>query len=331
MDKILFIRLRLLGDIIFTIPTIQLFSQNYPDTRLYYIVEERFNDIAELIPGIHKVITVPCKMGIRELLKFRKKMKKMNFKTAVDFHSGPKSALLTFLSGAKKRIGYKTPNRNWAFTHLTSRVQNNPPLHSVHNQINLLEHIPLPIDKIPCYPDIKITKNNLYPPLLALKPSFKRVVIHVGAGKRFRDWGFENFNNLIKMLAKENIEIFLIGNTEHEISRSNKLAQLHRVTNYSGKLSIKDIFYLISQAAVYFGVDSGPLHIASLTQTPIVAIYGPNLPEISGPYRKKNISILKLNLSCQPCSQKKCIYDKIKCMKNLLADKVYEKIIKYLP
>lgn len=330
MDKILFIRLRLLGDIIFTLPALRLFAQYYPDTRIYYVVENPFRGVAELIPGIHQVVTVPRKMGIRELLKFRREMKRLKFDTVVDFHSGPKSALLTFLSGARKRIGYRTPNRNWAFTHLTERNQQAAPIHSVHNQARLLEHIPVNVDKLPPYPRIKIDSADLYPPLLSLDSSRPRVIIHIGAGKRFRDWGHENFSRLIELLLKQDPDIFLIGNTEAEIARGNQLAGKFKVHNFCGKLSIKDNFYLISNAKVYFGVDSGPLHIASLTQTPIVALYGPNLPQVSGPYRKDNVEILKLNLSCQPCSQKKCVYDTIKCMKNISADKVYEKINKYL-
>ena len=40
---VLFIRLRLLGDIVFTIPAIQLFKQRFPGSRLHYVVEERFS------------------------------------------------------------------------------------------------------------------------------------------------------------------------------------------------------------------------------------------------------------------------------------------------
>ena len=189
MKNILFIRLRLLGDIIFTLPAIQTFKANFPDTRTYYVAEEKFADIASLLPGIDETIIIPRKMGIRQLLQFRKSIKAKNIDTVIDFHSGPKSALLSFLSAAKQRIGYKTPNRNWAYTHLTPRKFGNTPTHSVVSQARLLEHLGLTIDNLPQYPQISPSSANIPSSLLELLETGKRMVIHVGAGNRFRDWG----------------------------------------------------------------------------------------------------------------------------------------------
>lgn len=86
---------------------------------------------------------------------------------------------------------------------------------------------------------------------------------------------------------------------------------------------------MISESTVYVGADSGPLHLASLTNTPLVALYGPNLPEISGPWREKNVTIIRRPMPCQPCKQKKCIYGIIPCMKNITLDETYEAIIRY--
>ena len=105
--------------------------------------------------------------------------------------------------------------------------------------------------------------------------------------------------------------------------------QPNRVYDLTGRLSIIDMLFIISRVNVYVGVDSGPLHVASLTQTPLVALYGPNIPEISGPWREKDVTIIQLPLTCRPCSQRKCIYDTIQCMKNIKTDVVYEAIIRY--
>ena len=74
MRKILFIRLRLLGDIIFTIPAIEIYKKYFPENRIYYVVEERFREISELIPEIHEVIVIPRYMTLKEHFKFRNKI-----------------------------------------------------------------------------------------------------------------------------------------------------------------------------------------------------------------------------------------------------------------
>ena len=70
-SDVLFIRLRLLGDIVFTIPAVRLFKERFPGTRLHYVVEERLREIAALIPGVDSVITVPRRRGWRDFLAFR--------------------------------------------------------------------------------------------------------------------------------------------------------------------------------------------------------------------------------------------------------------------
>lgn len=336
MKSILFIRLRLLGDIIFTIPTLQLYKNHFPENKIYYVVEEKFKEIAQLIPDIHETIVLPHKMTIKQHFQFRKKIKSLDIHTVVDFHSGPKSALLTRLTGAKTRIGYTTPNRNYAYTHKTPRTLGDTPTHSTFNQARLLEHLGITgitPEHIPPYPPIQPENAGVGEEVkktLTQNQNHKKVALHVGAGNRFRDWGIENFAALIQTLTQNNITVFLVGNSNEEKEKGKYLKERFPLHDFTGQLSIAETLFLISNATVYCGVDSGPLHLASLTTTPLVALYGPNIPEISGPWRKKNVSIVQLPFKCRPCSQRTCIYDTIRCMKNIKTDVVYETIIRYL-
>lgn len=332
-ENTLFIRLRLLGDIIFTIPALQLFKQHHPGHRLYYVVEEDFKDIADLIPDIHHVLVVPRQMRLKDFMDFRKKVKQIGFSQVIDFHSGPKSALLTFITGIKTRIGYRTPNRNYAYTRLTPRNIYDFPTHSTFNQAMLLEHVNIDVkqnpENIPPYPPLLIPDGSVSEQLRKQLSGDNRVVLHLGAGNRFRDWGQDNFSLLIEKLIRDRLSIFLIGNTETERKRGEILGSRFPVTDFTGQLSIKETLYVIDRADIYIGFDSGPLHLASMTQTPIVAMYGPNIPEISGPWRKQNLTIIQTNLSCRPCSQRKCVYDTIKCINDIEVDHVHEAVKKY--
>jgi len=331
-DKILFIRLRLLGDIIFTIPVISVFRVYFPSIKIYYVVEEQYKDIAELIPGIHQLLVIPRKMSLREMWGFRKKIRKFGIDVVVDFHSGPKSAQLTRITGAKIRIGYRTPNRNWAYNHLTSRKFEGSYTHSVYNQAKLMEHlgISLPQESLPPYPKVSIKKEQISESVMKIVRKEKKVIIHIGAGNSFRDWGFENFLHLIQRLKNIGVNVIIVGNGSKEINRGAELEFHLKIDNMAGKLSLVELIYLISQSQVYVGADSGPLHLASLTSTPLVALYGPNIPEISGPWRKKKVTIIKIPMACQPCNQKRCIYDIIPCMTKITTDDVYEAIFRYL-
>ncbi len=325
-EKILFIRLRLLGDIVFTIPAVQLYKKNYPENEIFYLVEERFREVAEIIPGIKEVITVPDKMGLKEILQFRKKIKKLGFHAVIDFHSGPRSALLTLLSGTEVRIGYRTPNRNWAYNHLVLRKSGDQLTHSVYNQARLLTPLGIEIRDIDPYPDIEISENQVSEKIRTVVQEDKKIVVHVGAKKRYRDWGMENFASLIEKLHQDKWHVFLIGKGKEEEERGRDLRDRFGIHDFTGILTIKEILFLIARADIYFGADSGPLQLASLTKTPIVAIYGPNIPEVSGPYRKENVKIIQLKLDCIPCAQKSCKFDEVKCMEGIEVSDVHQAI-----
>ena len=317
-----------------TIPAVELYLQHYPDHKITYVVEEKFKGIGELIPGIHELKVIPKDMPLKEIYRFRKEMRAKNFQIAVDFHSGPKSALLTFLSGAQTRIGYRTPNRNWAYNRLTPRNQAGEFTHSVFNQIKLLEHVGIGTDSLPPYPEIRIEAEDVQPELKLWLHDSKQnqpvAAIHVGAGNRFRDWGIDRFEELVDRLSKAGVELALIGHSPEEREKGALLSRRFGAMDWTGRLSIRETLYLIQESDVYFGVDSGPLHLASLTQTPIVAIYGPNIPAVSGPWRRDNVDLIQLDMKCRPCSQRSCVYDTIRCMRDIKAETIYEAIIRYI-
>ncbi len=335
IKNILLIRMRLLGDIILTIPTITLLKDKYPDSKIYYIVEEEFEGIGKLLPGISELIVIPRKMNIKEMLKLRKKIKNIGFDVLIDLHSGPKSSQISFLSGIKKKIGYIVPFRSWIYNIKISRIQTEPFIHSVYNQIRLLEGIGIKISKddIPYYPPIKVNKSNISDLVKKTLDIKKKVVIHVGAGNDFRDWGTHKYISLSSMLFRKGYSVCLIGHGDKESERGKEIEKKTSVRNFIGKLSIEESYFLIENSDTYFGVDSGPLHLASLSKTPIIAIYGPNVPEISGPWRTDNVTIMQSYMACRPCDQRVCIYkknsDKIKCMKTIGVNEVYEEIIKH--
>ena len=323
-----FIRLRLLGDIIFTMPAMEIFRDHFPGVHVGYVVEEKFAEIARLIPGIDEVVTVSRKMPLSEILAFRKKAREAEVGTVVDFHSGPKSALLTWITGAKVRAGYRTPNRNWAYNRTILRKVGTGPSHSVVNQVRLLELIGIPVSRIPSYPEIHIDEALLSPLVLEARSIRPKIVLHIGAGNRFRDWGSENFASLLRRLG--GVPVFLVGNDEWEKARGAELAGMSHVHDYTGRLSIGDMLALIADSQVFIGADSGPLHIASLTRTPIVAFYGPNIPAVSGPWRRENVTVIERDLKCRPCSQRGCMYDKIACMDDIDVEYVYQAISRYI-
>jgi ADP-heptose:LPS heptosyltransferase len=76
---------------------------------------------------------------------------------------------------------------------------------------------------------------------------------------------------------------------------------------------------------LYIGGDSGPLHVASATQTPIVALFGPTLPERSMPWRDPAVASIAVDagpLPCRPCHQRHCVPGDFRCLTGITPKQV---------
>lgn len=326
----LFLRLRLLGDIVFTIPAAARFKERLPGTRLYYAVEERFAEAAGLVPGIDGVVIVPARPGPGDVLAFRRRLRALGVDTVIDLHSGPTAALLTRASGAAVRAGFRTANRNWAYNRLVERFDPSRPAHSVHNQARLLEAVGIDGAEPPPYPPLPAAAFAVTPrlePLMGVRP---KAVLHLGAGNLFRDWGEEHFAELAQRLTAEGVAVVLVGGSAVERRRGERLRRLENVHDLTGPLSLRELLALVASASVYVGADSGPLHVASLTATPLVALYGPNLTAVSGPWRSEGLAVVETAMPCRPCSQRRCKYGTIPCMRDISTDKVHDAVRQFI-
>ena len=94
-----------------------------------------------------------------------------------------------------------------------------------------------------------------------------------------------------------------------------------------GEFSIAELRALVDRAALYIGGDSGPLHVASTSQVPIVGLYGPTLPVRSEPWRDPAAIAEAVDvdgLPCRPCDQRRCVPGDFRCLTGISAEQVAE-------
>jgi len=92
------------------------------------------------------------------------------------------------------------------------------------------------------------------------------------------------------------------------------------VADFSGQLSLEETAGIIAGARVFLGNDSGLTHLANLLGTPVVGLFGPTDPHISGPAQPPAV-VLQKPAPCAPCSYKTCPYDH-RCLNNISAGSI---------
>ena len=104
-----------------------------------------------------------------------------------------------------------------------------------------------------------------------------------------------------------------------------RLPEAARGAVIHGEFNVAGLRALIDRAVLYIGGDSGPLHIASTTHTPIVGLYGPTLSLRSEPWRDPSIATENVEvgpLPCRPCDQRRCEPGDFRCLSGITAEAV---------
>jgi len=343
--RVLLIRLRLIGDVVFTTPVIRALRRCRPDARLTYLVEPAAAPVVQHNPHLDDVIVAPRTRGLARLrsdLALGVRLRRERFDVVLDLHGGPRASWLTRLSGAPRRIGYDVQARRWMYTDVVNRPRALRPRHSVENQWDILQ--PLLGAIAPPEPARDAVEMPPAPAADAAVNSWLRregltahhtlVLIHVSAGNRFRRWPFESFVELSHRLAVAGANrriILTSGPSEAEAAQAvvDQTRARHggspEAVRTCGETSLDQLRSLIDRAQVFIGGDSGPLHIAATTRTPIVGLYGPTLPVRSAPWRDPRVFSAAVDageLPCRPCAQRVCQPGDFRCLTRITVDAV---------
>src|SRR4051812_29116349 len=295
--NILLIRLRMIGDVVFTTPAIRALRRRFPEARLTYLVEHAAAPVVATNPDIDEVIAVPLTSGIgriRDDWRIGRDLRHRRFDLVIDFHGGPRGSWLSWLTRAPERLGYTVIGRSWMYTRAIERPRELRPRHSVENQWDLLAALGIPP------PDrVQDAVQMAADPLAARKVDARLaeaglsteqaiVVIHVSAGNPFRRWPIDRFAELASRLIvadPRRVIVLTAGPSESGAAdavgvaaRAALPAALASRIARCGEFDLAELRGLVERAALFIGGDSGPMHIAGTTRTPVVGLYGPTLP-----------------------------------------------------
>ncbi len=323
--KILLLRPRRLGDIILTTPAVRALRQSFPAASITYLVETPYRRLVDGRELVDEVVALPPRSSPAYLIRIILKLRRRGYDLLVDFHGGPRSAVIAFFSGARLRVGYKTKYKAWIYHRRVSRSRPEGPIHSVANHLNLVRAVGLEItDDFPLYVPGSTAeerdKAEAFWQGWSLGSS-RVLAVHISAGNRFRDWGQENLVRFLnKILLIPGITPLLVG-SEEDIAREKQiLTSLQRpVPSVVGKVSLGELIAFLERVDAFVGPDSGPMHLAAALKRPVVALFGPTLPAHFAPWKTQTI-ILERPLPCRPCRQRSCPETDYPCIREISPD-----------
>nr|MCS5634337.1 glycosyltransferase family 9 protein [Candidatus Neomarinimicrobiota bacterium] len=360
-EIIIFIGLAEIGALVVAYPAIQEARKQYPNSRVCFITGPAGFQTLELM-GFEKEEILLMSMSslasmFLDLIRIRKNFSGKRVSAIVLEPFTRISALLTVWIGASQRIGcHRFFNEgSYIGNFLTHRLVFNPHLHASQTYFALSKALcepvsiqPLLKEKIPSQmvnrlkiniqeDDQKVLQNRLkleYPET-ALE---KILLLNANASDivPLRKWPMDRFVELgRKLLENSSITIILTGSQEEKDVCEDLALQINpdRTVNFAGKTSFKELITLYSISDLLITNDSGPVHFASTTEIPILALFGPGSTVDFRPM-SPNAKVISLELACSPCvsvfNQKKSSCDDNQCMKQISVQMVVKETQKIL-
>lgn len=344
--KILLIRLRLIGDVVFTTPIPRALKRAFPDSHLTYLVEPPAAAVVRGNAHLDEVIVAPRPRGLARIaadLQLARRLRRARYDLVLDLHGGPRSAWLAFATGARERIGYVIAGRTWMYTKAVPRPRALRRRHSVVNQWDLLEAIDGWPSGAPdaAHDSVEMARDAAADARIAqrldaagITPSHELVVAHVSAGNPFRRWPEPAFSTLVAGLAAASpMRRIVLSSGPSDRAAASRIAAAarealgaaaDRVVDF-GEFDLAELRALVERSRLFVGGDTGPLHIAATTATPIVGIYGPTEAVRSAPWRDPRFateSVEVAGLPCRPCDQRVCEPGDFRCLTTLKPEDV---------
>jgi lipopolysaccharide heptosyltransferase II len=303
--NILVIKLRAIGDVVLSTIVLKNLRSAFPQAHVDFLTEPGGAGVLKGNPFIDELVVFRKQdtsgFGLVTLVRNRR------YDLVIDLFGNPRTALVTRLSGARHRVGYRFRGRAYAYNHLVE-----PRGDRVHNtQFNLdaLAAIDVPIvDRnlhiVPSGADEARAEQILAETV----PARRRIVaLVVSGGWTIKRWPLDRFAELGDYLVGEfNAHVLLPWGPGEQGDVEQVRARMKGNATVLPATTLLEMASVLKRCSFVVANDSGPMHIAAAMGTPVLGIYGPTLPVLQGPYGDQHRTIRNERLTCLGCNRTTC-------------------------
>lgn len=312
MKKILLSCTLAIGDVVMATSAAALLKKIYPGVEISFMVKQLAEEIVRNNPVIDEVIAPAYeqkKLSPRLMMELVSDLKAKQFEMFISLDGKPRPALLAWLAGIPIRVG---PTRIFGsntklplvFTHniTVSDFRTTHYIDVLHELIGKFTGSDL--KAAPVLPTVTASDAAEVDKLLDGLGRHEYTIGLCVKSNPLKTWPKERFAELIKRLAAQyEAGFYIIGGWYDKEYVDDLIAQAGvPVANYCGLTTLHQLIGLMTKTDAFISLDTAPMHIASVLDTPMVAIFGPTAVVSVAPLSPKaTILAPGLGLTCLPC------------------------------
>jgi heptosyltransferase II len=332
-----------LGDAVMCEPALRGLRSLFPDAQIALLVKPAVADLFAGHPALTRVLTYDSEgphAGLSGKWALAGQLRRQSFDLAVLFQNAFEAAFLAFLAGVPRRYGYATDGRNLLLSDPVAVPDRRTPVHQVHYYWDVLG--PLGLTGDPSAPELVVFPEEEQ----TMARRFEQggltatdVVVGINPGSTYggaKRWLPERYAEVTERLCRtiresreQHVAVVIFGAKGEERLGQDIAAHLSFPSLVlSGATTIRELMAAVKRCAMLLTNDTGPMHIASAFQVPVVAIFGPTDWRTTSPFGRAH-KIVRQPVDCAPCLLRECPIDH-RCMTRVTVDQVYEAATKQL-
>lgn len=307
--RVLIIKPSAIGDVVHTLPVLNLIRRRWPDAHIAWLVTPACADLLDGHPQLNEVIRFERRRfgkgwhnpsAAVGLFRFTRLLRAKQFDLVIDLQGLFRSGWLTWQTRAAHRIGF-TNARELAWAFYTHRVIiADAEQHAIDRYLALAESIGCGREPVEFHFATNDTDRRVVADLLLDDSPF--AVLLPGTNWPTKRWPVEHFAQTVAPLREQfGLRSVIAGSPDDR----TLAGMIPNALNLAGKTTLRQTVALLERASVVIANDSGPMHIAAALGRPLVTPYGPTSPIRTGPYGRMD-TVVRLDLPCSPCFSRQC-------------------------
>lgn len=312
VKNILLVRNDRLGEFILAIPAFRAIKAHFPNSKLTIVVNPYLKELAQCIDCVDEVIVWENKKHkFSEIVRFSRELKNKNIGLCIIFNPSQEFNIISFLAGIPVRIGYKR-KLGVLLTHKINDEKHIRNRHEIEYNLELAAVAGASVKDRELFLDVgdDVALGGVDIP--AREPF---IALHPWTSDPVKDWQVNNFCALAKRITAElKVKVFIIGaraGRQKNIQLPQNLGQ--GIVDITDKTSLTQLAAVLKKCWLLISADSGPVHLASAVNTPVLAIFRNDMPGKTskrwGPWGEGHMVIEKNNLCDITVNE---VFDKVK-------------------
>ncbi len=325
-NSICILRLSAIGDVTHMIPVVRTLQKHWPNTKLTWVIGKNEVNLVNDLPNINFVVFDKTN-AFKSYRSIKKTMKDQNFDVLICAQVSLRANYISTLIPAKLKLGYdkaRAKNLHSLFANKCIPATNQQ--HVLDSFFSFIEQLGLNERELKW--DYPITKEAYeFADQFIDKDHFNLLISPCSSHVK-RNWSSARYASVADYAIQTlNANVILCGGpSDFEIKTGAEIEQAmqSKATNLIGKDTLKKFLALLNQADALITPDSGPAHIATGLNTPVIGLYAASNSKRSGPYLSQAWCVDKYDKAAQKFKNKPA--DKLKWGTKLEYDGVMDLI-----